>query len=86
MYYPKFRAGISCTTPGHVLVYSGPKFGTVTYGSGPMSPLRMKSERRLSYLKSPYTTDSPPVNTVKPSLQVYYTLWLDEISVSEDAG
>ena len=86
MYYPKFRAGISCTTPGHILVYSRAKFGTVTCDSGPMSPLRMEIERRLSYLKSPYTADSPGVDTVKPSLQDYYNLWLDEMSVSQDAG
>jgi hypothetical protein len=40
MYYPKFRAGISCTIPGHVLVYSGPKFGTDRqHGRFQVSPL-----------------------------------------------
>jgi len=29
--YP-IGAGISCTIPGHVLVYSGPKYGTVVLG------------------------------------------------------
>jgi len=30
IYHPKIRAGALCTIPGHVLVYSGPKFGPKT--------------------------------------------------------
>jgi hypothetical protein len=39
MYLPEIRARLWCTIPGYVLVYSGPKFGTVAQDLGLMSPL-----------------------------------------------